>query len=84
MVTTLSSYMLLKVITLSGEELEIDVDNSDKIKNVKERIEEREGIPPVQQRLIYQGKQMNDDKTIANYKIKGGATLHLVVALRGG
>lgn len=76
--------MLLKIITISGNELEIDVQPSDNIERVKEQIEELEGIPPLQQRLIYQGKQMNDSKTLANYKVKGGTTLHLVIALRGG
>lgn len=64
--------------------MDIDAEYSDKIQQIKERIEESEGIPPVQQRLIYQGKQMNDDKTVGSYNLKGGATLHLVVALRGG
>jgi hypothetical protein len=48
------------------------------------KVEEKEGIPPPQQRLIYAGKQMNDDKTAADYKIAGGSVLHLVLALRGG
>ncbi len=51
---------------------------------MQERIEEKEGIPPVQQRLIFGGKQMNDNKTAADYKIEGGSVLHLVLALRGG
>ncbi|KAF3941630.1 NEDD8 [Dactylella cylindrospora] len=51
---------------------------------IKERVEEKEGIPPAQQRLIYGGKQMADDKTAADYNLEGGATLHLVLALRGG
>ena len=52
--------------------------------SLQERIEEKEGIPPVQQRLIFGGKQMNDNKTAADYKIEGGSVLHLVLALRGG
>jgi ubiquitin-like protein Nedd8 len=47
-------------------------------------VEEKEGIPPAQQRLIYGGKQMADDKTAQDYQLEGGATLHLVLALRGG
>jgi len=47
-------------------------------------VEEKEGIPPVQQRLIFGGKQMSDDKTALEYNLEGGATLHLVLALRGG
>jgi ubiquitin-like protein Nedd8 len=47
-------------------------------------VEEKEGIPPVQQRLIFGGKQMADDKTASEYNLEGGAMLHLVLALRGG
>uniref|UniRef100_A0A672L9Q4 Ubiquitin-like protein NEDD8 n=1 Tax=Sinocyclocheilus grahami TaxID=75366 RepID=A0A672L9Q4_SINGR len=54
-----------------------------KVERIKERVEEKEGIPPQQQRLIYSGKQMNDEKTAADYKIQGGSVLHLVLALRG-
>ncbi|EAU29848.1 hypothetical protein ATEG_09657 [Aspergillus terreus NIH2624] len=54
------------------------------VSRIKERVEEKEGIPPVQQRLIFGGKQMADDKTAAEYNLEGGATLHLVLALRGG
>ncbi|KAL5467544.1 hypothetical protein EMCRGX_G031792 [Ephydatia muelleri] len=70
--------MLIKVKTLTGKEIDIDIEPND-----KERVEEKEGIPPPQQRLIFSGKQMNDDKTAADYKIQGGSVLHLVLALRG-
>jgi ubiquitin-like protein Nedd8 len=76
--------MLLKVKTLTGKEIEIDIDPTDKVERIKERVEEKEGIPPSQQRLIFSGKQMSDDKTAADYKITGGSVLHLVLALRGG
>ncbi|KAH1007830.1 hypothetical protein HUJ04_005022 [Dendroctonus ponderosae] len=51
---------------------------------LKEKLEEKEGIPPQQQRLVFQGKQLKDDKTVNSYKLKAGTVLHLVVALRGG
>ncbi|OCT97981.1 hypothetical protein XELAEV_18010209mg [Xenopus laevis] len=70
--------------TLTGKEIEIDIEPTDKVERIKERVEEKEGIPPQQQRLIYSGKQMNDEKTAADYKIQGGSVLHLVLALRGG
>ncbi|OJJ50480.1 hypothetical protein ASPZODRAFT_11351 [Penicilliopsis zonata CBS 506.65] len=76
--------MLIKVRTLTGKEIELDIEADYKVARIKERVEEKEGIPPVQQRLIYGGKQMADDKTAADYKLEGGATLHLVLALRGG
>ncbi|KAL8342278.1 hypothetical protein RB601_005051 [Gaeumannomyces tritici] len=73
--------MLIKVRTLTGKEIELDIESEYKI---KEKVEEKEGIPPVQQRLIFGGKQMVDDKTASDYALEGGATLHLVLALRGG
>ncbi|KAI8913603.1 ubiquitin-related domain-containing protein [Gorgonomyces haynaldii] len=75
--------MLIKVKTLTGKQIEIDIEPNDKISHLKERVEE-EGIPPAQQRLIFGGKQMADDKTAADYNIEGGTVLHLVLALRGG
>ncbi|KAF5874501.1 putative ubiquitin-like protein 1 protein [Botrytis fragariae] len=73
-----------KVRTLTGKEIELDVEADNKIERVKEKVEEKEGIPPVQQRLIYGGKQMADDKLVKDYELEPGATLHLVLALRGG
>jgi len=76
--------MLIKVKTLTGKEIEIDIEPTDKVERIKERVEEKEGIPPPQQRLIFSGKQMNDEKIAADYKVQGGSVLHLVLALRGG
>jgi len=76
--------MLIKVRTLTGKEIELDIEPDYKVSKIKERVEEKEGIPPVQQRLIFGGKQMNDDKTAEEYNLEGGSTLHLVLALRGG
>ncbi|SHO79148.1 Similar to S.cerevisiae protein RPL40B (Ubiquitin-ribosomal 60S subunit protein L40B fusion protein) [Malassezia sympodialis ATCC 42132] len=76
--------MLIKVKTLTGKEIELDVEASDKILRIKERVEEKEGIPPAQQRLIFGGKQMADDKTVKDFGIEGGTVLHLVLSLRGG
>ncbi|XP_024192306.1 ubiquitin-NEDD8-like protein RUB2 [Rosa chinensis] len=75
---------MIKVKTLTGKEIEIDIELTDTIDRIKERVEEKEGIPPLQQRLIYGGKQLGDDKTAKEYKIEGGSVLHLVLALRGG
>nr|XP_020844454.1 polyubiquitin-C-like [Phascolarctos cinereus] len=69
---------------LTGKEIEIDVEPTDKVERIKERVEEKEGIPPQKQRLIYSGKQMNDKKTAADCKIQEGSVLHLVLPLRGG
>ncbi|KAH8921939.1 putative NEDD8 precursor-ubiquitin-like protein [Atractiella rhizophila] len=76
--------MLIKVKTLTGKEIELDIEPSDKITRIKEKVEEKEGIPPAQQRLIFGGKQMADEKTAKDFNIEAGSVLHLVLALRGG
>ncbi|KIY97528.1 NEDD8-like protein RUB1 [Monoraphidium neglectum] len=73
--------MMIKVKTLTGKEIEIDIEPSDTIERIKERVEEKEGIPPVQQRLIFAGKQMNDEKQAKDYNIEGGSVLHLALPL---
>ena len=50
--------MLIKVKTLTGKEIEIDIEPTDRVERIKERVEEKEGIPPPQQRLIFSGKQV--------------------------
>jgi len=72
------------VKTLTGKEIELDIEPTDRVDRIKEKVEEKEGIPPPQQRLIFGGKQMSDEKTAADYKIVGGSVMHLVLALRGG
>ena len=69
---------------LNRQEVELDVEVSDTIVRIKERMEEKEGIPPIQQRLIFGGKQMHDEKTAKDYNIEGGSVIHMVLALRGG
>lgn len=78
--------MLITVKTLTGKEIEIDLDEvEDNVMAIKEKIEEKEGIPPSQQRLIFAGKQLDDEQLVSSYKkIEGGITVHLVLALRGG
>eukprot|EP00028_Trichosphaerium_sp_Am-I-7-wt_P014205 CAMPEP_0168508994 /NCGR_PEP_ID=MMETSP0405-20121227/476_1 /TAXON_ID=498012 /ORGANISM="Trichosphaerium sp, Strain Am-I-7 wt" /LENGTH=77 /DNA_ID=CAMNT_0008526297 /DNA_START=47 /DNA_END=280 /DNA_ORIENTATION=+ len=76
--------MQIKVKTLTGKIIEIDIEADDSIQRVKERVEEKEGIPPPQQRLIFAGRAMADEKNVSDYKIKAGSTLHLVLSLRGG
>ncbi|SCW04200.1 LAFE_0H08284g1_1 [Lachancea fermentati] len=76
--------MELKVKTLTGKEIPVTVDPEDRVYRIKEYLEEKEGIPPSQQRLIFQGKQIDDDKTVASANLSSGMQLHLVLTLRGG
>jgi len=74
----------INVKTLSGKIMSLVVDPEDTIRELKEYLEERSGVPAIQQRLIFRGKQVGDARTLAESQVETGSVLHLVLALRGG
>ena len=76
--------MLVKVKSLTGRTLEFDVDETSKVGSLKVLIETKIGVVPAQQKLLFNGRPMSDEKNFKEQNVTAGSIIHIVLALRAG
>ena len=74
----------VSVKMLTGQTILVDTNTADTVEEMKLKVQDKEGIPPDQQRIIHTGLRLLDARTLSSYKIEDGTILHLNIRLRGG
>ncbi|GIX63588.1 ubiquitin family protein [Babesia caballi] len=76
--------MRVQVQTMMGQKLEVDVEPNETVLDLKKKLSKKQKLPVDQQRIIFEGKMLQDNKTLAEYNIKNNSVIHMVLRLRGG